>query len=344
MAFTKTNRPMAVKAIGKNISKFRFDLAIQRNLVWDEAKDMRKSLFVHSLATDYPILPVFVQDFGDNEFWVIDGKQRLTTIGELYSDKLVMAKNTPKVYIANMDGAEEEFDISGLKFSQFPEQVQDAISSTHITIYYFKNMSDEERDEMFLRLNNGVSLTKMELTRVSAGSGIMEFVTEIAENPFFFTSVNMSDKARNRFVDQEMILQIMALVANNSEAVDLSSKAISEFVADIKENEYSKENYDTIRDTTIYLNQAFPEKEKFLKKVHTPIIFLVAIKAEREGLTPQSFAKFIKNFFSPKTYQVGGAYGTGASAGSTKVANVAIRIKELTSVYNAFKIANKRTA
>ena len=136
MAFTKTNRPMAVKAIGKNINKFRFDLAIQRNLVWDEAKDMRKSLFVHSLATDYPILPVFVQDFGDNEFWVIDGKQRLTTIGELYSDKLVMAKNTPKVYIANMDGAEEEFDISGLKFSQFPEQGVFPVSQGLLVSYF----------------------------------------------------------------------------------------------------------------------------------------------------------------------------------------------------------------
>ena len=159
MSFDRSNRPFSCKQILNQKDRLRFDSAIQRNQVW---KPLGKSLFIHSLLVDIPIPGVYAEEKPDSkDIWFLDGKQRFTTILDFLEDKFALHPDTPPV---------DEIEIAGLKFSELPEDMQITIYSRNITVYIFKNLTEDERDEMFLRLNGGVPLSRIELTRVSAGS------------------------------------------------------------------------------------------------------------------------------------------------------------------------------
>jgi len=88
-----------------------------------------------------------------------------------------------------------------------------------------------------------------------------------------------------------------------------------------------------INETIEYLNLAFLEKEKFLKKVNIPIIFYVAMQ-NRGEISSTDFAYKVKQFFKNVT----GKYKEACSSGSAKAENVAIRVKELSNYIGQFLI------
>lgn len=52
--------------------KVNFDNYVQRHYVWDDA---RKSLFIHSLLTGYPVPPFFAAK-SEDQYSLLDGLQR----------------------------------------------------------------------------------------------------------------------------------------------------------------------------------------------------------------------------------------------------------------------------
>jgi len=320
VGFSKFNRTVTPKWVSKNVEKIRFDLAIQRNEVWDSD---RKSLFIHSLIVGYSIPYFYAQDNGDDYLWMLDGKQRMTTIYKFMNGEFELSPNTPNV---------GEIEVAGLKYEDLPEEFKDEILTTNLYINTYKNMTEDERDEMFLRLNNGMALTKIELTRVMASSKIMDYVKEIAQKQFFKTIV-LNDNQRNRFIDEELILQIMSLVYENN-AVSLSSKSIAEFALKIKEIGISDEQMEMMRKVSDYLNDALPIQEKFMKKINIPMIFFCAKKAIEDGVSHEKFGGFIQKFFSgERGKSISFKYNDATSSSSAKIENVRIRLNEILTVY-----------
>jgi hypothetical protein len=190
----------SVKQIHKmnNNGKLNFDLSIQRNSnVWDNE---RKSLLIHSYIEGYPIPPFYATEL-DGIYSFLDGKQRMTSTFQFLNDEYTLT-NVPNVTVND-----QEYVIDGKKYSELPEDVQDDINSTMLTVYKFDSITDEEIDELFFRLNNGVPLTKFELTRCKA-SHIMNFITDVTKQPIF-EKINLSEKQMIRYADQEITLQIL---------------------------------------------------------------------------------------------------------------------------------------
>lgn len=303
------NKTMTIKGIVRDQEKFNLNNVVQRGDVWDNNK---RSLLIHSLLTDYPIPPVFAQD-GETQLHVLDGKQRFITFFKFLADLFTLSENTP-----DYNGIK----IAGKKFSELSEELQDKIKDYSILIYYFRNMTEQERDEMFLRLNNGKPLSKIELVRVEAGQDFMEYIRELAKNTFF-QNCNISDSARAKFTDEEILLQCVLMLVEDG-VNGLSGGALSETVSLIKKQGLTIEEKHNINETIEYLNIAFLEKTKFLKKVNIPIIFYMALQ-NREDIHPSDFAYMMQEFFKSPTEE----YKTACSSGSAKPENVAARIEEL---------------
>jgi hypothetical protein len=301
----------------RNESLLNFSLNIQRNLVWDLDK---QSLFIHSLIVGYPVPPYFTQDNGDDILWVLDGKQRITTINSYMKDEFALGKKTPIAYGIN---------IVGLKFSELPQEFQEEIRDYSFSVIRFKNITSEQRDEIFLRLNNGMALTKMELTRVMASSNVMEFINEISKYEFFQNIIAISDSQRNRFTDQEIILQILSVLINGY-TKGFSSKELQEFALKLKEDGIQDNIKEVMKNTTDYIYQAIPVKEKFMKKVNIPIIFNIAVKAQNNEITPEKFGGFLQDFFSNTPDE----YDYATDSGSAKKENVKVRIDELNKYFD----------
>jgi hypothetical protein len=303
------NKTMSAKGIFRDREKFNFNNVIQRGDVWNNQK---RSLLIHSMLADFPIPAIFAQD-AENQLHVMDGKQRLTTIIRFLNDEFSLHENTPE-----FQGKE----IAGLKFSELEEEKQDRIKDFSFLIYYFRNMTEKERDEMFLRLNNGKSLSKIELVRVEAGQEFMEYVRELSKNPFFM-NCNITDLARAKFTDEEIVLQCI-LMATEDGVNGLSGSALSETVNIIKQQGLTADEKENIEQTIEFLNVAFVEKVKFLKKVNIPIIFYIALH-NRENMNATDFAFAMQEFFKNPSEE----YREACSAGSAKAENVAIRVQEL---------------
>lgn len=319
----KSRQDKTIKSLNKIKNKLRFDLAIQRNEVWTNDQ---KSNLIHSILYGYPIPPVMVQETDDDYIWFLDGKQRLTTIISFLNDEWALTKNTPEVY---------GFTIAGHKFSDLTEDMQDTIYDETITLIKLKNMTDEERDEMFIRWNSGTGLSKIELTR-AMHTELIEQVNEISELEFFAESISLTGTARNRFQDQEIILQIAMLLDDGKNNIKgFGSKEIKEYVLRLKS--VNKVLPDKVvkqfKDVSHYLSMAVhdyehAERKKALKKIHIPIIFHTAIKAMKEKVKFSDFGVFVKDFLITD-YSVESDYGQACQKGSSKKEAVLTRLNEM---------------
>jgi Protein of unknown function DUF262 len=334
----KSNNNRTIKNLYKNKDKLRFDLAIQRNEVWTQDQ---KSMLIHSILYGYPIPPVMVAETDDDNIWFLDGKQRLTTIVSFLSGEWALSKKTPSVF---------GHEIKGFKFADLQEDMQDVIYDETITLIKLKGMTEEETDNLFVRWNSGSALSKIELTR-AMHSALIEQINHISDLEFFAEDIALTGKARNRFVDQEIILQIAMLLDEGKDNIKgFGSSQISEYVLRLKDTDQvlSDELIKKFESISHYLNMAVAdfdhsERTKALKKIHVPMIFFTAQKAIDLKVKPSLFGDFIRTFLITN-YSVESDYGQSCQAGSSKKDNVQIRLYEMDMQFGEFLSVIEDTA
>jgi hypothetical protein len=304
----------------KSTNKLSFDLVIQRkDDIWDRN---RKSLLIHSVLNDFPIPSVFANK-EENVYHVLDGKQRLTTLIDYVDGKFKLSKSVPAI---------QGEVLAEKKFAELPEEWKQKINQYGVSIEYIEGLGQERMEEWFFRLNNGVPLRKIENTRAILGGKVLKFVEDIAKMEFFTEKTNLSASARKRYVDQEMILQIMALIQNKE--TGFSSLEIQEFVKTLRNSEIRDELKARMQNASRLLNVAFPKKEKFLKKLHVPMLFKLALDIQKYGLliTEDSFGEFARQFFD----HVPEEYAQACVQGSAKKENVQRRLAAISKAFNEY--------
>ena len=128
--------------------KIDFNHIIQRSYVWERA---RKSTLIESMILGYPIPAVFAKRMddgsgrrGNNTYFIMDGKQRLSTVKEFLNDEFALTKLAPVTYFDTDADKEVEVDISGMKFSELPDGLKDFLNTVTFAVTYFDNLTKEE--------------------------------------------------------------------------------------------------------------------------------------------------------------------------------------------------------
>lgn len=318
----KTTMQKMVKQVGNPKSAFfkKIDttLCIQRDTVWT---DDQASLFIHSLIDGYPVPPLYVQDNAEGVLALLDGKQRTHAITAFYANKYKLSANTP----ALADGTE----IAGKKYSTLPENVRDILDSAELTFYVIRGLTEETRDELFFRINNGSSLKAFELTRAMAGEKVIGFLKEIAERDFFAKSVIVSKTGRKRFVDNEIITGTLSVWLLRPNA--LSGKELTKFCLEMKANPISEEVKTDFMETISYLEEAMPSEVEgeamtydFLKRVNIPVIAKIAQVFLHNGKPACDLYDFLDGFFSVKNKHYAG-YKSRSASGTATLKNIRSR-------------------
>lgn len=96
-----------------------------------------------------PIPPIHVLD-EDGIFWVIDGKQRLTTIYGFVNDEFRLDKS-----ILPIEFNGEVIELGKKKYSNLPEKLQVRIKETEILQVKYTDYTDDQVAEIYASLNNG---------------------------------------------------------------------------------------------------------------------------------------------------------------------------------------------
>lgn len=117
----------------------------QRHYIYGDGK--RDVAVIESILKEYPLGIIYFNKTDDNKFEVLDGQQRITSIGRFYTDKFS---------IVDEDGTRQYFH-------SLPEDKRKTIEETKLLIYECEG-TESEIKEWFKTINIvGVPLNEQEL-------------------------------------------------------------------------------------------------------------------------------------------------------------------------------------
>lgn len=304
--------------------KFRFDLSIQRNEVWKKDK---KSLFIHSMLLGYPLANIYSMSQKDGYYWILDGKQRLTTFFDFMDNKFPLEGED----VSAINGEV----VLGKTFEELSEDLQNELKGLKISITNFKNLSVEQRDQLFFRLNNGEALSKMEQTRALSGK-FMNEVVDLLGTDLFKEKLRMTEKARIRFKDVEVALQTLLFLEKGDDFKGLGSVAIRDYVQNKKDFGNEDPVFNRIYKIMGYLEAATTDFDKkslrIFKKSNIPVIVSVAEKSKEKNMKASDFGNYLTEFFLNYGPNEDGEYLLLLKAGSSNKENV-LRREEILERY-----------
>ena len=175
-------RHWTIETVVRRKSRINPQPQYQRTPVWNEAK---KQLFIDSILRQYDV-PKFYLRLSDlpYEHEVVDGQQRLRAIWDFYDNQYVLGDISNEI---------PEFgDLSGKKFSDLSSEAQDRIGIFELNFVEVEDASDLEIRDLFLRLQEGLTLNPVEKRNAMPGK-TRDFIAELGENQRVFPLTNISE-------------------------------------------------------------------------------------------------------------------------------------------------------
>ena len=173
--------------------------------IWNTVKQSR---LIESLLLRIP-LPSFYVSEDENEDWeVVDGVQRLTSISHFMSSN----KKQPSgksLALTGLQYLKREFD--GKRFSDLPPRLVRRIRETEFTVHVIMNSTpDAVRFNIFARINTGgMPLTHQELRHALVPGQARDILRKWASGKSFRRATDDSIKS-DRMADREMVLRYIA--------------------------------------------------------------------------------------------------------------------------------------
>ncbi|MDX8056062.1 DUF262 domain-containing protein [Lentzea sp. BCCO 10_0798] len=183
----------------------------QRLFRWPEGAQSR---FIESLLLELPVPPIFLIERDDRIYELIDGLQRISSFlhfrGQLEKDGELLEP----LILSDCDIVPE---LNGYAHADLPRSLAIKLKRSYIRAEILRKESDPRlRYYMFKRLNTGGErLSEQEVRNATIrllSNDFNLFIVELSENPDFtyLTSI-ISDNARNKKFDQELVLRFLAL-------------------------------------------------------------------------------------------------------------------------------------
>lgn len=305
------NKTRTVQALTRDIKKNKIvlDTSIQRKE--DQWNKKKKSLLILSGIQGIIIPGIFAKETlnekNDTIWEVLDGKQRLTTLNSFLNDEFKLDKTLPEEY-------------ANKKFSELDEETQNTIKNIEIVVNVYQDITEQETEIIFCRLNNGQKLSNDNLLRAHMGPELRAFVDEAIEKPFM-SKTALTNGQLKKSEDQGVVLAALSLIADCG-TTDFSKDGLTAFVDEFKVD-FNKENVQSILDALDWLDTVIEEKNKYLKKISLPTI--IAIAADCDESKKETYANNLKSFL--EDYENRTDYLQYCSKATTSISNVGGRLQ-----------------
>jgi hypothetical protein len=190
-------------------NNIRLTPPFQRKSVWD---DTRKSRLIESMMLKIPLPMFYVSSDKQNNWDVVDGLQRLTTIKEFilgnydkkasrYSEKGFKLKNLE--FWGSLNGL-------NLNDEKFPGKLFNNIMETELSFTVINPDTPEEvKRNIFKRINTGgMPLTSQEIRHALYQGESTLLLEKLVENEYFLNAVDFIDDSR--MTGRELILRFLS--------------------------------------------------------------------------------------------------------------------------------------
>ena len=330
------------KQIVKMIDKetINFKNVVQRSFVWEKH---RMSELIWSIIMGYPIPPIYAErgeSVNDKVkiYDVMDGQQRNTTIYKYLKDEFALTELKPIPYL-DENGDECTIDISGKKFSELEEELQDIIKDATITVKYFDNLEQYQKAEMFRRLNNGKPLSAKNRTLASARD--IEGLLDLGSHELFNEMLTEKSRANKN----QAVIVAKVLTMSNNEVVDISfaSKDFNPAIEEMTISDGEKLELVRMFDYIVNVHDELKENHEkdVAKKLYTETHLISLIPYIKQsidnGVNEAMFADFLIDFFKTENdSDVYAEYMEACSNAIARNANIVARHEALQKAYGKF--------
>lgn len=326
-----------LKAMRDEKDTLSFDHPIQRQS--SQWTNEQQSLLIHSMLDNFPVPAVYIHKMESVEvdakgrhsysYSVLDGKQRMTTVFSYIDGEFALADDTPDVTIEDT-----EYEIAGKYFDDLDGDVQQEILRFKFNIQAFEDVTDEVIEEIFFRLNNSTPLTKPQKAKPLMGVSNSIFINEILESRFFKDKCNFTKRQLTQSADLCALLQGMMLLDFRYRGYDFPNISDDEAMAFSRwlNGNYPDECRCRLKKIVAFLDNVFYMKDKNLRKINIPVLFLMADKALGLSVSGTNFRRWFVDFFENHKDE----YGQFCSSGSIKKEKTLGRIEVMERYFDDY--------
>lgn len=229
------NTSYSIDSISKQLQKKRIrdDHILQRHS--GQWKGFAKSELISDILRGKSLTQIIISEEIKNGLrmqWLIDGKQRCTTLDDFLHDGFAISKNVKNYNIRyqttkldesgyevlNEDGFTvmefREFDIRGKRFSQLPEELQEIFKDRQIPVLYNMNCTKKDIADDIARFNRSRPMNVAQNGWLGLEESFAELVENISKMQFFqqdfkgtaYTSTNHTSGAIRRMIVEAIVV------------------------------------------------------------------------------------------------------------------------------------------
>lgn len=259
----------------------------QREEVWTPDK---KRKLINSILRGWHLPKFYFRVVGDGTFECVDGQQRLVSIWEFYDNKLILD-----------DESAREF--GGTRYADLPDKISDAFDDFEIEIEEIEEATEEELEELFLRLQLATPLNTAEKLH-AISSEMRTFAMDLAKSPFFKERVALKDTRYAHFV---IVTQWLFVEARGIQP-QMRFAQLESLLRDNRRFSRESDLAKRARATLKYLEQAIPSKtNKLRNRANLLSVLMLAARVLSAGVarkTVSAFGEFVENFFTQLAAEV----------------------------------------
>lgn len=294
----------------------------------------RESLAIHSVFTFFiPELTAIkekrVYDNKEvNVYDTVDGRQRATTFNRFRKDEIVLDKLEP--FVSEIDG--EEYDISGMKYSDLPDLLREQFDSYVISIRPVELDEGEDKAtasrELVYRLNNGVKMSNAHLAVVRSQPETSEYVQGVIEShPLFKKTAHFAVGSVIKSEPQMSAFQSIALIGK----YDVATYGTSDITKLFETINVPQDVFETTTKAFDFIYEALPEYTKFVSKVFVPVCAAFVVENDFN----EDIKSFLKHYVANNKKD--DSYRKWSRGGTTKKDSIQGRINGLQNLYEQYK-------
>lgn len=247
MKVNVNNYAIAALVIPHMFEKINFDPDYQRGLVWN---DSQKARLIDSILRGFDIPKFYFRDstIPGFQFDVVDGQQRLSTIHEFLQSKFALGNDSSDL---------PDFgNLSGKYHTELPIEAVQRLDGYQLQISIISDATDEEIRQLFLRLQEGVSLNSAE-KRNAVGGKMRDFIHEIATTYPLFDRLSIKTA---RFERQDYLSHVVQLeLAGGSH--DVKAADLMRMYANHDEFDESSKVANKVKRVLKFMEKVFPNEE-----------------------------------------------------------------------------------
>ncbi len=284
------NTSYSIDSISKQLrkKKIRDDHILQRHS--GQWKGFAKSELVSDILRGKSLTQIIISEEIKNNVrmqWLIDGKQRCTTLDDYLHNGFPISKNVRnyniKYQVTKLDeeGNEvlneegfpiseiKEFDIRGKKFSQLPEELQDVFRDRQIPVLYNLNCTKKDIADDIARFNRSRPMNKAQNGWLGLDESFAEFVGNIVKMPFFQVDFKGSSYTNGNHVSGNMRrIVVESIMASDFIEEFTDFDKMCEYLSEEASDSNFTEFYSLVERLTLVVNEdiadMFNLKDSFL--------------------------------------------------------------------------------